>query len=281
MNYPYDLFITFLITRKADINGSLRACQLPSLSEQEKIEKSLFPKGIIPASVELYLNNPDPKATIVNKDEFLAWADIQGIKELWETQPEYKSTKTRGRPRLISKAYGIFANPEQRNVFSILRIREFDPQDIIEIFGEKFNLSLSEGIVDIAGKYFFDFERLGKRDWHSLLQNLPQSQREMLQVGIGSVSKEFVEYKAGRIPHITFEEILNDIMVTSYYKFKATVDQPLMDNLAMKWANMSMSAGERRSRWTGGDKASLAEEVQLRFDFTSPSFKTLAELTEE
>jgi hypothetical protein len=279
MRYPYDLFIKFLISRKADVNGTLANLDLPELSTKELSDRN-FLAGPLPPSVRGYLKSKIN--SIKNKKAFIEWAEAHDIREMWEIQPEYKHDDLRQltqRSGAMKKACDLFATANQRTALSLMLMRDFEDEDIIDTFLEHFDVTISNDVLDLSRKFFFDFREMKPTDWHNLFHNLAPEERDKLATAHQGVSKEFIEYSIGKFPKITYEEILHDIMVTSFFKFKALSDQPLMDQLAQRWATMAMAAGEKKIKYTKGDRTDLGEDIQLRFEFEQPTFPTMAELS--
>jgi len=281
MQYPYDAFVKFLITRKADVNRTLASLGLPELSEKELLRKNIL-AGPLPPSVKSFIDSEENDLS--HKEGFLEWAEAHQIRELWEIQPEFMHsdlrTLTRGSNNM-KKACDLFADPRKRTALSLLLMREFDVEDIISTFSEHFSYELDEKVITLSQKYFFDFSEMTPTDWHSLFNNLPPEERDQLAVGREPHSRQFIEHSIGGTPNLTYEEVLNDIMVTSYYKFKALIDQPLMDIMAQRWATMAMAAGEKKMKYTKGDRSDINEDIQMRFTFQETRFPTLAELATE
>ncbi len=278
MRYPYDLFISFLITRKADVNGTLLSLGLPELTDNEILSKNLF-SGKLPPSVSSYAKSNKIGA----KKAFIEWAESHGIREMWELQPEFIKTSHRSLTEgstSLNDAFKIFSDPRHRTAMSLLLMRNFDKDDISSTFLTRFSISVDVDTITVGERYFFDFSRMRPADWRNLLNGVSPEERNKLLIGREETSMEFVEQAIGVTPKVSYESILNDIMVSSYYKFKALVDVPLMDSMAQRWASMAMLAGEKKVRFTSDSDMDLDDELQLRFDFTEPQFPTLEELSD-
>lgn len=280
MRYPYDLFLRFLVTRKADVNLTLERLGLPELTETEVLDKSVLAYPM-PKSVRSFYQ-AEAGSEIEDKEAFIEWTHGHNVRELWEIQPEYKHSDLRkltANSTDMKDACDIFATPRIRTAFSLLVLQKFTTDEIVDTIGGHFELSLSAASINLAIKYFFDFTRLSPQDLHHLIHTLPAEQRDQYQLATKAQSREYTEFVIGKLPKLTFEEILHDIMVNSYYKFKSLVDQPLMDGMAQQWAVMAMNAGEKKARWTKGDRTDIVEDIQLRFNFDQPEFPTLAQLS--
>jgi len=280
MRYPYDLFISFLITRKADVNGTLQSLGLPELTENELLSKNLF-SGNLPPAVRSYFKSKSDK--IASKKAFIDWTESHGIREMWELQPEFIKTSHRvltTDSKALQDAFDIFSDPRYRTAMSLLLMRDFDHDDIVSTFLTRFSRVIDHDVITRGQAYFFNFKKMSPRDWRGLLRGVSPEERNKLLIGREGGSREFIEQTLGVTPSISYEAILNDIMVSSYYKFKNLVDVPLMDPMAQRWATMAMVAGEKKVRFTNDSDMDLDEELQLRFDFTEPQFPTLEELSD-
>jgi len=280
MRYPYDLFISFLITRKADVNGTLTSLGLPELTENELLSKNLF-SGNLPPAVRSYFKSKSDKIT--SKKAFIDWTESHDIREMWELQPEFIKTSHRtltSDSTSLKEAFDIFSDPRHRTAMSLLLMRNFDIDDIASTFLTKFSKEVGHDVITLGQRYFFRFSNMRPVDWRNLLNGVSPEERNKLLIGRDGSSKEFIEQTIGVTPKISYEAILSDIMVSSYYKFKALVDVPLMDSMSQRWATMAMVAGEKKVRFTNDNDADLDEELQLRFDFEETQFPTLEELSD-
>lgn len=276
MRYPYSLFIKFLISRKADVNETLKSLCLPPIEPKERAEHDT-PCEPIPRSVERYLQSS--KNFVTEKDGFLDWAKVHGIYELWSVQPEFEDDSDPESRRDILAACELFADPNKRTSLAVLLLKGFSDEAISDVFEAKFDSKVSAKTLAVAKKYFFDFHRLSRVDWKHLLEGIPEDQKAMLHLGLQPHTKEFVQYSVGKLPSLTFDEIMHDIMVSSYYKFKACLNQPLADDKAMQWAKTAMAAGLNKVKFGKGDEVDFKGEMQLRFEFTEPAFPTLESLS--
>lgn len=278
MRYPYSLFIKFLISRKADVNKTLKSLCLPPIEADERVAHDT-PAAPLPRSVEKFFRSPHNIVT--DREGFLQWAEVHGIHELWSVQPEFEDDSDPQERRSILGACELFADPNKRTSLAVLLLKGFDDEAVSNVFETKFDTKLDAETLDVARRYFFDFTRLSKADWQHLLEGIPKDQKAMLHLGLEPHTKEFVQYSVGKLPSLSFDEIMHDIMVSSYYKFKACLDQPLADARAMQWAKTAMAAGLNRVKFGKGDEVNFEEEMQLRFEFTEPSFPSLSDLAKD
>lgn len=279
MRYPYNLFIKFLISRKADVNATLANLGLPELSDRELFDRD-FLVCPIPPSVQGYFKSPISK--IEDKKSFIEWAEVHNIREMWEIQPEYKHDDLRDLTKnsdAMKRACDLFSSQNQRTAMSLMMMRDFDEESIVDTFIEHFDSMIDFDVICLFRKYFFDFKKMRPTDWHNLFHNLNPEERQKLELAHQGMSKGLTEYSIGRLPSLTYEEVLHDIMVSSYYKFKQLENQPLMDGLAQRWATMAMAAGEKKMKYTKGDRTDFGEDIQLRFAFEPTTFPTIAELS--
>ncbi len=276
MRYPYSLFIKFLISRKADVNKTLTSLCLPPIDAEERAAHDT-PAAPLPRSVEKFFQSQHNIVTA--KDGFLDWAEVHGIDELWSVQPEFEDDSDPQSRRDILAACELFADPNKRTSLAVLLLKGFSDEAVSEVFESKFDHKVSAKTLEVARRYFFNFTRLTRADWQHLLDGIPNDQKAMLHLGLEPHTKEFVQYSVGKLPSLSFDDIMHDIMVSSYYKFKACLNQPLADQRAMQWAKTSMAAGLNKIKFGKGDDVNFEEEMQLRFEFTEPTFPTLEDLS--
>lgn len=254
----------------------MTSLNLPALSTQELWEKQVDAQE---ASVDAYLKEEQAKPP--RTEEFLSWTEELGIREMWEIQPEFLHSDLRTltlKSDAMRRACNVFSSASKRTAMMLMTVQNFDDEEIADAFAQHFSTELNEGILSLCRKYFFDTSQMRPTDWHNLLNVLPEEQRDKLALVSQPQTKEFIEYSVGKLPRLTYEEILHDIMVSSYYKFKSLADQPLMDTMAQRWATLAMQAGEKKVKFTKGDRTDVGEDIQMRFDFDEPQFPTFPEL---
>lgn len=271
MQYPYDRFIRFLFSRRANVSGTLESIGLPRLSSEETTAKSLSTIDL-PEEISRYVRNGgDPKEVPGFMDQM---REI-GIQEMWEVQKEFLKD---GVGRDMRVAWSIFSDPKLRTAYAVLRLSRFSIDEIKGLFKNQYDITLSPSVEKILKSWFFDFSNMDREDWKCLIRNLDEEQKSKYRLVLERKPKHAIEFALGQVPNLGYRDVLNDIMATSYSRFKEASEHPLLDSLTMKWAELAMRAGEKQVRYTKDPTKDLRQDVQMRFEFEEMSFPTLAEL---
>jgi hypothetical protein len=272
-SFPYERFIRYLLSRKAEVNGALQRLKLPWLTNQDISERreNLF-GGALPPIVDAYSRSN--QVDVTGHPGFLAWIEKNHIADLWTRQPEF----IRENPNLEA-ACKAFSNPAIRTVLGVLLLAKFESREICELIYTQYDLHFSEQALEYFRLNFWDTAFMTREDWVSFCGALEKDQRSLLSVAFAGKGRNYVKLHMGIVPEIELRDVLTDVLVRAHARFQELMEQPVADeSLAMSWASLAIKAGEKRVRYGGGPARSFAEEAQMALDFDDPKLPTLADI---
>jgi hypothetical protein len=273
MNFPWERFVRFVISTKADPNTVLRRMRLPTMAwEATVLRRTKLRNAPRPPIVDAWFNGKD--APIAGSEAFLTWARTNEIAELWERRPEFQKPDSD-----VEAACRLFCNPGLRTVAGTLLLAGFTKTEIREFVYTQYDVELAERAVWAFGHLFWDQAFLTREDWAALLEDLDKDQRHLLMLAFSGRKKAYVRCALGGVPEVDYSDILSQITATAHMRFQALMDEPVPDDgAAQAWARLAMTAGEKHKRYGGGPKKSVAEELQLALRHTDAKLPTLADL---
>lgn len=240
MAYPYERFLRFLITRKANLPEILDRFKIPQpgsfwLSRYRDHVRTTAPAGFL-----LYFNDRDAKDVLFT-DGLLSWARGEGILSLWESQREF------GKPIGVdlSSSMRIFANSAARAVLGMLLLSRCNSTETCSIFMERFDYAIDVGALMLYKDLFWDITNVSRSNWPDLLRGMTTAEeRHFITVGLDGPSASEVRYWLG-LPggHLTPQIVLQNIMEQAHYRFKEAMEAPSPEEAqAMQWARLAIDS---------------------------------------
>ena len=274
MRYSYDLFIRFLFSRRTNVNGTLESIGLPRLETDETKSKSLSTFDL-PDEVAAFIHKGGDPSKVTG---FMESMRSLGIHEMWEVQKEFLKN---GVGRSMRVAWLIFSDTQLRTAYAVLKLSRFTVEEIEALFRDKYDINITKAVRSVLDRWFFDFSSLEREDWVHFVNRLDDEQRNKFMLVLKRKPKAAIEHALESTPNMGYRDVLADIMSTAYHKFKQAQGHPLLDPVAMRWAELAMKAGEKQVKYTKDPTKDLRKDVQMRFEFEELNFPTLSELPDE
>ena len=194
MRYPYECFLRFLVSRKADVNRVLQRFGLP-------VAGGLWASNCLsalcsraPSGVFVYLEEDMNPADVVG---FLDWAETEGFRALWESQKEFGGKTS---PEL-STAFAAFANAQLRAVVGMLLLSNASPQESSGIMAERFNYPMTVEALEVYRTVFWDVNNVSREAWPKFIDGLETRQeKHYLAIGIQGLTADEIRYQLGLQP---------------------------------------------------------------------------------
>lgn len=233
MRYPYDRFLRFLVSRKANVSLVMDRYGLPNAGGMWEAECRSAMREAAPYSVSSFIDSDEE--TVVRKDGFLEWAEGQGFRELWESQPEFGS---RPLPPHVDEAHRLFLAPVTRAVMGLLILSRATPSEAIEVMRERFDEGISEDTLRTYTRLFWDPTGVRASFWTKLVEILKTSEeRHLIAAGLSNPDISRVRMFIGLDDPVDRDFIINDVIRKCYTRFKQAMEaQRPEDHAADKWA---------------------------------------------
>lgn len=277
MNYPYYRYIRFLITKRFSyekIKEVLEDCNLicPDMAEIELLKSEIF--DICPdADLKKTLNS---KEKLKGVEKFLSHMKTLEVHELWLAESSFKDDSTMAPTMKALDIFNDFKRREELNCF----IMNKTPYDEIQMCFSQRSVSVAKVAIDVYRKFFFDLNKMTKKDWVSLLKKMDVFQRRRYMLAMNTDGNR-LKYELGFKTRLQYAEALDDVFATAYYKFKDSSKHDgddISHRNARSWAKTLMDAGDRKGKLQTGSAEDFTKAMKMEFTFDDEQFPSYSDL---
>lgn len=280
LQYPYERFLRYLVSRKADLPKALEQLSLPKVGDLWILDTKAALRRDAPASVQSYLASKS--SSVVFTDGFLEWAKTREIDLLWKDQPEFLT----GKPdRVVLDALDLFCAPMTRTVIGMMLWARTPDDALISIFKERCKEELTPEALAVYRRLFCDVSSVDSAFWKTTLKEFPQEEGHYLAVGMDQPSTEQIRYIFGLDTQVTPERTDAIVLMHATRQFELMMQAPnpgMTD--ARAWGQLALQASKESK--SSAPKQLPAETAESRFALFSVRVEkthipTLAELQGE
>jgi len=289
VRYPYERFLRFLVSRKADVASAIVKLGLPPVGGLFEVDCRTHFRKTAPATVLAYLDSAD--RNIIFTDGVLEWAESEGIRPLWEIQPEFRHAPDPG----LEVCLRIFMNPVARAVTGLLLFSKASQKDAAALLAERYDVPITEEMLAMYSRLFWDVAGMGRGAWPDFIARLlTKTERHWLGLGLGSPTLEDVKRFLGVERELDPQVVIRSVMTHSFNRFESAMNEPHPDDHgAYKWAELALKAAHELqaskpsgpvgggSGADGGTAGSLAGDRLFSVRVDKTPITTLAELQGE
>lgn len=204
----------------------------------------------------------------VNERFLIKFASRFQMKELW-------TYKLNGKPRAVQEMMRLVRDREVRLIPLILTLKK-DPKPTEAL--REIGYEYSQESVELLLHYFFNPKIVSFSAWRDILQRMSPSWAELLDQPL-----DYVRYRLGLAPSLSFVQILKDLMHQAYFQSKDFMRIPTRDSIDMakKMADLSMKAGQLLEKYGSGDTRTFLDDVRLGFEQANIPIPTIEEVEKE
>ena len=264
MRYPYERFLRFLVSRKADVNAKLERYGLPPVGDLwvARARSSIRAEG--PHGIVSYIDSPDDQ--LIAQAGVLEWADAEGFRCLWEYQPEFGALESID----LRSAFRVFVNPHARAACGMLFLSNADVDEIKDLLQERFELEISPSSLQLYRTLFWDTSLLEREEWPSFIGKLlTKDEQHFLAVGLSSPTIDHIRDVLDAGPLVDHDDIIEDLVALAYRQFKRAMGSPHPESQgALRWHEATLRA------WTAS-KTAARERAKEEHVPTSGDFEGL------
>jgi hypothetical protein len=179
VRYPYERFLRYLVSRKANVNDALERIGLPSVGDLWRPSAVGSLCASAPLHIKRYLNAPRGYPLI--REGFLEWAEKQEIDTLWRDQPEFC---TSGPSPTIALAGRLFYSPARRAVVGMLLLCGVARDEICQIVKDRFDVEVTESALSLYQWLYWDCRQTSRAFWQDVLPNFSAEERQLYGHGL-------------------------------------------------------------------------------------------------
>lgn len=280
MSLPHHVLIEFLATRYPDerrVIERLKALDLPPPlpGSLRQIRERIQAKA--PQEIRNFLRG----GRLASLDPLWTWVSRQRFGPLWAREKVFLDHPYPDRPNLDA-AWDLLAIPAHRNVLDSLiiqneRYRGQKRGEIFDVMKARFDIGITDAVLDLYTRLFFNMRRVGKEEWIHYLRACSPTRKEMLLLASNSDDEARLRHRLGAAPTWSYPELLAEVMATSIFKFRDHQGDNSPQK-ALQWGKMLMEAGDRREKYKSQDIKDLRKDLQLEFDYLDMQFPSIEDV---
>jgi hypothetical protein len=280
---PYERFLRYLVSRKADVDLALERIGLPPVGELFVHQTMPKLRAGAPRTALRYLDSHDDR--VVFKKDLIAWAEKHEIRPLWEDRPEFRT----GAPdAALAAAQSLFFSPRTRSVLGMLLLCRAAVDDLRKVMRDRFGVQVSERVLSVYESIFWDWRQTTPAFWQDILPRFSADERQCYAIALRwppprvSELRHFLGLDTQREP----EAVLRQLMENAEQSYLEAMSTPTPDHRsALPWAALAGKMAERLWR-EAKVAAKPVEDPAGRFNLVSVRVErtpipTLAELEGE
>lgn len=283
MANPSDLYIRFLVTKGHDdqkkVDSLLKELGITSGVSQSDFDKQYdLVVRSVPSNIVKQIQNG------IYEGDFLKWMNALEVKDAWEAEPKFAVQEKR---RIWLLLMGLLDDPHVKLCLNGLLIKGVNANDIAELVNTRFATMLREDHVKTYKKYFFDPQRMTRKDWKPFLSTATAKEKHIYFTAL-TESLDILKTELELPSDISVSQPLQILLTKAYQKAKIYLDlsTPEANKEARAWISVVSDLTGKYEKYRTGDKTDFAKQLQMQFEFVDDAFptadaETLASLQEE
>jgi len=238
VRYPYERFLRFLVSRKVDPNQTLKRYGLPPVSSLWISDCRSGFRRSAPHALVRHLDSDDTE--LLTTDGVAEWAEREGIRLLWEIQPELGGLAM---ARELDLSARIFANQQARLRLGLFLFSKATSSEIAELAAIHFDMEIDPLVIETYRKIFWDSQAVPSGDWETLIDAMDRDERHYLALGFERPTLENVQCILGMKYSLEPDAVLRRLMNTSIEQYDLAMKQPIPASAdALRWGEMAKQA---------------------------------------
>lgn len=271
MACPYDLYLRFLVTK-----GMTDTKEVLDHLKEVAISRTLHDADF-DAQYDLVLKSvTKPVAEQIESQnfdgDFLKWARILEVPDLWKTEKRFLDPELRKRWNLI---LGSLDDPHLVLAINALLIKNVPLPDVADLISMRFSAALKEPHLELYRKFVFDPRRMTRKDWKAFLKDKEAKEKHIYFTALTeSVDTLKTELELPADINVSFP--LAFLLSKSFQKAKTYLEMqtPEAGREARAWIGQVTALTDKYEKYRTGDKADFAKQLQMQFDFIDNEFPT-------
>jgi hypothetical protein len=226
VRYPYERFLRYLVSRKANVNGALERIGLPRIGDLWVPTTLARLRKSAPPSVAHYLDSPGRELRF--KEGFLEWAEREEIRAFWEQD----SAILTGDPDpAFAQAGDLFYNALTRTTVGTLLLCGFRVGDVASTLEEIFGWRPSDRAVSLYETHYWDYRRACEAFWTDVIPSFQRDERQSYAIGLRWPPPKLYEVRhwLGLPTDEDPAAALTEVMVHALGRFRAEKSEPIPD----------------------------------------------------
>lgn len=264
---PYENYLRFLITSGLDFEETathLKEIELvPCTSEYWNTQFDVLHEVKLPAKIKKCWENKNSK----KPKSFERYMGAVGLAEAWSDSK-----------KLFSKALDMAQDQDVSLTIGALLLRRTEKEEISAILLAKFSMNVTVEVLKLYEKYFFQVQIMSRTSWKSFLNSLEGFSKKVYYLALAGKDLK-LRAELGLPNRISVSEHYQQLHIQAIERFKTLMDtnSPGADAMALKWASLAMSSGDKYEKLKLGDASDFGKDLQMEFEYVDTNFPGIGE----
>lgn len=257
---PYARYLSYLVSLgMTEMEIIMHMHKLGFNVERVEVD-SIKRKMLLPSIFKKFANGE-----VVDQEFILKCAKQFEIEELWRYRFGKKSSD-------VEEMYDLV---QRKNIRLIPLILTLKGDEIVHDELKELGLEYSKPAIQLMFHYFFDIQKMNLTEWRKWFDKYAPPVVDLLDKPLN-----YIRYYFGITPAVPYGKILKDLMHYGYYKAMTLLDSNSKEDLSIgkTMADLSIRAGEKYEKYSGGDVKSFLEDVILEFESANIGIPSIHEI---
>jgi hypothetical protein len=270
LRLPYENYIRFLITQGFDYDDTisdLRELELETCSEEYWNQQfEILENSMLPNKVKRCWTDPSKKKPGTYNKHMSAI----GLGEI----SAHKESPT----ALMNMVMDMIEDPDVRLVVDSLLMRKSAYEEVIAVIQAKFGMNIRPLHVKTYENLFFSVKIMSRKSWRNYIKMLEGFRKKVLYLAFSGQDMDMRSLL--KLPtKISVSEHYQQLHIQALEKFKSLMasNVPKSEAMALKWAQLAMSAGDKYEKLKLGDASDFGKDLQMEFEYVESDFPGIGE----
>ena len=264
---PYENYLRYLITcglNYDETSETIKELELPPCpSEYWEAQFEILNEVQIPNKIKKCWAT---KGTRKPK----SYGKYMGAIGLYEAWDEDKTA--------FNKVLDIAQDPDVSMTIGALLLRRTEKEEIAAILLSKFSINIPPSISSLYEKYFFQVAIMSRAAWKVFLGHQEGFTKKVYYLALSGKDMK-MRAELGLPNRISVSEHYQQLHIQAIERFKTLMEtnSPDADAMALKWATLAMSSGDKYEKLKLGDASDFGKDLQMEFEYIDTNFPGIGE----
>lgn len=267
MSKPYDLYIRYLFTAGVDdvrdVNKRLEELGIGEVT-QEDYER---------VATQACTNLPSSIITQIEKKKygkhFMKWMRYLKVDGFWNYDKDPQKASA------INQTMDIHSDRIYRLSANALLVKRVTTNEVQQVLAAKFSASYKEEHIILYKNFFFDPDRMSRRDWISFLGDRNNYEKHIYFMAL-TEDVDVLKAELGLYANVAVSEELSKLLRKSLNKANSylKVSTKEADVEARAWIATSAQLIDKYEKYRSGDSTDFSKNLQMEFEYIDHEFPT-------
>ena len=178
----------------------------------------------------------------------------------------------------FNKVLDIVQDDDVSLTIGALLLRRTEKEEIAAVLLAKFSMNIPPPISSLYEKYFFQVSIMSRASWKVFLNTHEGFEKKIYYLALSGKDLK-MRAELGLPNRISVSEHYQQLHIQAIERFKTLMDtnSPEADAMALKWASLAMSSGDKYEKLKLGDASDFGKDLQMEFEYINTDFPGIGE----